>query len=466
LHFLRLLAAHGAPAHANAYRARYALSAAAPEALRASDPAGARALEPAAGRVPDATALFAAFSPIFGADGERDGPLPADPPIPAADQPRVVAAVRAWLRWFRGAGASVPEEGAAWLGERMEHRFAVAGATSRGEVVLEAPEHPGGALDWHAFVVAPGASLGATARPPAPPARTVLPMPVTYRGMPAPRLWEFEDGDVNLRAIGSDSPATRLLAEFALVFGNDWFLVPVEAEVGSLSRITTLTVTDSFGVATRIPHASTVDGPAADWRMFTLSPDPLAPPGPRPADDVLLLAPTLGPVLSGEPLEDVLLVRDEMANLAWAVERVVTGRAGTRLDRLEAYRERLRAAEGAEPPPPPSGQARYRLGTEVPDPWIPLTLEGAGPQARLRPGALPGGADGAARGIRGSLLAAGGDLRLYEEEVPREGARITRGFRYARWSDGTSHLWLARSKAPGRGEGSSGLRFDIVETGG
>ncbi|CAN5664365.1 hypothetical protein BH18ACI4_BH18ACI4_06700 [soil metagenome] len=29
--------------------------------------------------------------------------------------------------------------------------------------------------------------------------------------------------------------------------------------------------------------------------------------------------------------------------------------------------------------------------------------------------------------------------------------------------DGSTHLWLGRRKAVGRGEGSSGLRFDSVE---
>jgi len=29
------------------------------------------------------------------------------------------------------------------------------------------------------------------------------------------------------------------------------------------------------------------------------------------------------------------------------------------------------------------------------------------------------------------------------------------------WFDGRSLLWLGRRKRPGRGEGSSGLRFDV-----
>jgi hypothetical protein len=40
---------------------------------------------------------------------------------------------------------------------------------------------------------------------------------------------------------------------------------------------------------------------------------------------------------------------------------------------------------------------------------------------------------------------------------------VTRSYRYARWTDGSTHLWVSRRKQPGRGEGSSGLRFDWLE---
>jgi hypothetical protein len=56
-------------------------------------------------------------------------------------------------------------------------------------------------------------------------------------------------------------------------------------------------------------------------------------------------------------------------------------------------------------------------------------------------------------------------LALYEEEVPREGARVTRNYHLARWLDGSTLLWMGRRKQIGRGEGSSGLRFDTADGG-
>jgi hypothetical protein len=54
-------------------------------------------------------------------------------------------------------------------------------------------------------------------------------------------------------------------------------------------------------------------------------------------------------------------------------------------------------------------------------------------------------------------------LRIAEEEIPRDGATVTRAFQYTRWSDDRAYLWLGRAKHTGRGEGSSGLRYDATD---
>ena len=53
-------------------------------------------------------------------------------------------------------------------------------------------------------------------------------------------------------------------------------------------------------------------------------------------------------------------------------------------------------------------------------------------------------------------------LGIFEEEIPREGIRVTRSYQLTRWHDGSTHLWVGRRKRVGRGEGSSGLRFDTL----
>lgn len=61
----------------------------------------------------------------------------------------------------------------------------------------------------------------------------------------------------------------------------------------------------------------------------------------------------------------------------------------------------------------------------------------------------------------GHLLAIG--ARLADDRVPREGRRVMRERVLVRWSDGTVRTWTWRRSTIGRGEGSSGLRFDVAE---
>ena len=118
------------------------------------------------------------------------------------------------------------------------------------------------------------------------------------------------------------------------------------------------------------------------------------------------------------------------------------------------------------PPSPPPGALRYRLTTEVPGYWVPLLPVRVGNGLRLRRGAVLE-TDGSLAVIHAAgripTPVPGRPLELYEEEVPREGVRVTRSYQYTRWTDGSTHLWMGRRKGVGRGEGSSGLRFDRLE---
>ena len=90
-------------------------------------------------------------------------------------------------------------------------------------------------------------------------------------------------------------------------------------------------------LAALIVHSTEVDGVQSPWRMFGLSQAAQAgnAVGHEPGEtakfqDVFFLPPVLGQGLEGTAVEEVLLLRDEMANMAWAVERVVESPVGTR----------------------------------------------------------------------------------------------------------------------------------------
>jgi hypothetical protein len=51
---------------------------------------------------------------------------------------------------------------------------------------------------------------------------------------------------------------------------------------------------------------------------------------------------------------------------------------------------------------------------------------------------------------------------VHEEEVPRHGLEISRTYQRTRWTDGRTMLWFGTRRGAGRGEGASGLAFDIT----
>jgi hypothetical protein len=368
----------------------------------------------------------------------------------------------------------------------MEYTFAVGAPApgpaltpAGGETVLISREYSSGHLDWFDFDIRTGAAaLGAAAdrtagQNPLPIEQVVIPSPVTFRGMPAPRWWEFEDAAVDFGAVEPDPQdlARMLMLEFAISYGNDWFVVPLDLPVGSICRVTSVIVTDTFGVRTMIPSIGGSTHPAAtSWRMFAHSIDRTAgsslSSAVRPPDQ-FFLAPTLMRTVEGKPLEEILLLRDEMANLAWGVEGVVEGPSGRAVDRRQVYAERQPSA------PAPSSVRKdalvWRVATDVPDYWIPLIpvqIDKTSGAIAFRRGATlrPDGSRNT-QSAQSRVLVPDpqNKLDMFEEEIPREGARVMRAFQYARWFNGAPLLWIGRRKRPGRGEGSSGLKFDTAK---
>jgi hypothetical protein len=423
-------------------------------------------LDLVAPRVPDGRLLYAAMSAALRPAGGGSSALPPDLPIAQSDRAEVQVAAQAWLQWYDTLVSEPSGANPVWSAERMEYGFSVAARLTAGEQVLTAQEYFSGHPDWYDFNVNAGASLGVSADGSgAAITRTVIPAPVSYRGMPAARFWEFEDAQVDFGAIaaGPEELARMLLIEFAISYGNDWFVIPIELNAGSLTRTSSLVVTNTFGERTLIRPSSELGERYAAWRMFQLS--ATRQPGQAvtvPDANLFFLPPTLSKSLESRPIEEVLFLRDEMANMAWGVERVMESATERPLNRFE--HQRVAATPPATPLP---GTVAYRLATDVPDYWIPLLPVQSSAGLRLRCGKMLK-IHGSWEPVeaRGHILNPDpphpDGLAICEEEIPREGVRVTRSYQLARWQDGSTHLWIGRRKEVGRGEGSSGLRFDTL----
>jgi hypothetical protein len=223
-------------------------------------------------------------------------------------------------------------------------------------------------------------------------------------------------------------------------------------------------VTDTFGVQTLLrPTGHREIQSREGFSMFSLAMPVEAGGATGVAITNLFFLPPSVQTLEGPVLEEVLLMRDELANVGWAVERRLESPLEIGLETPQDL------SPLAEAQPEPRDVPVYRLATPVPAHWIPLLpvrLESGSPEVRLARGAVLA-LDGEPHVVsaRAQILEVGdGQLLIHEEEVPREGLVVRRMYQAARWHDGRLFVWAGNRVSVGRGEASRGLAFDSLET--
>jgi hypothetical protein len=414
-----------------------------------------------AGRVTDGESLYRSAAAVAAG---KTPPIP----LPSAASNPGMAGVLAIFVAYRTSLFAEPKGNSAWENTKLDYNFAVGSPAAAESVLLNAPSFSGGNLEWYSFAVQTGYKNPLAASNPSqvtPLTFNFLPNHVTFPGMRHSRWWALEDAVTDFGQLDAEHVdlAKLLVMEFALIYGDDWFSVPVPAPRSGLSRVTTLVVTDTFGIRTFIRPAgdTTVAQGQSPWSMFQLSGD-----GVR--SDFIVLASMLGVVEEADPLEEVLFLRDDMAAMAWAIEHQLQGDLDTSVDGHEAY---LRWRQlNPEPPPtqaaPGSPQIFYTAQISPPNNWIPLVpVKAPNGGLFLRRGILEiptqGGTVNAT--ARALLLDPGRPFFLADHVVPRSGVMADRYFRRARGADGSTYVWMARNASPGTGPGWSGLRFDVVQ---
>jgi len=399
-----------------------------------------------------------------------------------------------WIAWFeRLIHQPIDRDNPSWKPAYLEHQFACSAPWRDGEKVLTAEEYHHGHLDWYSVDIDPKREALESDNPEEGRSpeegerlitRTFVPSTVTFGGMPHPRWWTFEDWKTNLGFVKPDTTDLNklLLLDFLLIFANDWFVLPVTLPLGGLTDVRGLVVTNVFGEQTWVEAA----GRGADedwqrWNMYTLA---VHGTEDVPAQLGTVLLPVAPKVQEGKPLEQIHLLRDEIANMVWGVETRVplpSGRGQAGSETGYEFRTKLgQLVLAAHPETAPEVEfkapVRYQIANTVPEHWIPFIpvhIEGQMRQIQLQRASLPRILENdpdVPKKIepRTSLLREGLDEKppqpyfLHEEEVSRAGATVRLSFQRTRWHGGRVLTWLGIRKQTGRGGGSSGLAFDQV----
>jgi hypothetical protein len=463
--FLRLLRAELLEDHYSDYISKFPIRA-------LPDPSGAKdttGLDPAAleiqtcigSKVADGVAIMLAVE-----NGKHDTWLDS---IPGGDKAllKTIAAnfADACRKKFRRLFIQPDNEtDSAWIQSHLEYQFTVAGGPvqQRPQTVLLAEQYHQGRVDWYSFDSITDRSL--PREPEVAPiqlkeeVKSFLPSNVRFKGQPQPRFWEMEEAQTDFGKIETSTTGLlhMLLAEFGLIYSNDWFMLPHPMPINMVCEIRGIVVDDTFGRHTYIRPAGR--GPETRWQRFAMF--HLTEKGrARPEANRFYLAPAVGKVLESEPLERVNFIRDEMANMVWGIEKTVPSQTGIGISGYET------AMPGEPNKPPPltdeNVKIAYVLGTAVPKNWIPFIAvhaEGSVSEIRLQRARMVGGEP-----PRGWILREPkSPYFIEEEEVPRTGVYVDRSWQRARWLGGKTFIWVGRRKTAGRGEGWSQLVFDQV----
>lgn len=402
-----------------------------------------------------------------------------------------------FLRWVENTYylPETPQENS-WSEEVLEYQCSVSAPLNpnqdSNQNVLRADRYKRGDLDWYSFDLDPdpfyklkeeGGDIDNSRAVLQPETYSYIPTNIEFKGMPKGKWWEFEDRNTDLsKMLTQQGDISKMVVmEFGLIYSNDWFIIPHPVPDSSVTTINGLVVTDVFGRNFSINRAGTNNEQDwYRWDMYNISKKDSAS---RETFGKLVSIPRIKNRMESEPMEKVMFLRDEMANMIWGVEEVVPDEVFSGMDGKNAYLELLDYLNDTLPPPPDPpdyipNQAlhRFRLANAVPENWIPFIATKQNPSEHggrdvlvQRAALLRYVDDNYTNEVirpRTEILSIGVDENepyfINEEIVGRSGFVISSNFQRARWYDGKVFTWIGRTVKGGRGEGNSGLKFDIL----
>ena len=364
------------------------------------------------------------------------------------------------------------EEGAGkppnWDVSKLEYTSSLAGAGFK----LTADGYYSGNLEWYDYILQDYGVAFGNGRP-----ADTAPSNIGYSGMPSMRYWEADEATMNFRQIErkAENVLTTMLLDFSMLYGEDWYMLPLEQSVGTLRKVTGIKIKDSFDETRSLPAVQNKQQVLDQWSMFSMT----GAKGAAPDNSVFFLPNSINELLEGKPIEEVSFVRDEFMNLVWAVENKYqeNGRVVDRNDE--------RSGESAAPAVYDKVPV-YIETAEAPENWtpyFPVMLSGSQRVILLRGKAELGGS-GPQQSYKGKLIAESKSFN--QDEVSSLTVSLRRKYKmmnigrdetwdlmqssqgdWALVKSGPAAsellLWCAREKKPAQKVDLQEFLFDVVE---
>lgn len=410
---------------------------------------------------------------------------------------------KVYTNWFEKQYIPTSDNNSHWQEQALNYSLEV----RTGSRLFKGDRYQGGRLSWYTVDDAGREGSANTL------SETIasLPSPAQYAGAPNKRLWQFEDHRVFMgNSTEQQSKANEMFMKFATLFSNDWMLIPLKTAIGKYITVNNIEVKDTFGKLYTIGNNKragandTLGNLQECWQIFTNSKYGKTDGS---AENGLFYAPQLAATLEGKPIEEVELLRDEMANMVWGVEKTASDGCGSTIDeqlkaiKLKTFIDELYENYRKKPEPgkvtfgedgstdrtsTEQSDYRYTLQTHVPFNWIPFVPQRikekddkeffhlGGREIILRRGKMPCHILTEDGYVREPVLPVTSILRkgldgdnyvpmlINEEEVQQTGIKLTKNFQRARWLNGKTYIWLGIYKKLAKLAESSGLEFDTL----
>ena len=438
----------------------------------------------------------------------------------------VVSVLGSYADWFKNKflPCDIDTDKKYWSEKKLGYELKI----TQGENTYIAEDYDTGKLSWYSFdysgdekAVEENPKDGDTATAPEVKMLSYIPTPAKIPGAPATRLWEFEDRKVNMGNCETDFSfiGTAAIMQYVSMFSNDWMIMPLETETGTVLDVKGIVVKDSFGDRYYIGNnAQQMDkqefykvNPNAKpeeydqliytdrWNLYGSSFDGAYRDRNFSTSNGLMFPPTVLRCEESKPIEEVQFLRDEMANMVWGVETTINNRCGgtmdakTMSDFVLSQVDELNLQNVASQSEPRNDEDYFiedeteknkkeieyslLIQNRVPINWIPFIpeqLKGDFRNIALRRARMPIFYDGEYQTVAPSTDLLGGKFPGYkrdendhvkpmyinEEEVTGCGIKIIKTAQRTRWFLGQSFNWIGNKQVISEYQANSGLMFD------
>ncbi len=394
-----------------------------------------------------------------------------------------------YAEWFKKTYQPVDDTSNFWVDEKLGYELSVSSKAIQQKYSVE--DYHSGRLSWYSFDVENDEMIPEESQTTQEKFLTFLPTLAEFPGSPNKRLWAFEDAKIAMgnSELSADSLANAVILQYTTMYGNDWLVTPMELSAGMISQVKGIMVTDVFGVRYLIDKSTgeTTSGNSysGNWEMFTSSIKGAYEKQNFKTDGRLIFPPTVARTEESGAVEEVQFLRDEMANMVWAVETKINDGCGGTLDgdnyaadASEVLESLNVKSEGLEET---DADYSYLFQNSVPLNWIPFSPVKFNPgednairEIRFQRSTMPLFIKDRFVPIRPSthLMRTGINLHdevteykfINEEEILAVGTKVVLTNQRTRWFKGKTYNWLGAKKEISKTQANSGLSFDeLVE---